>query len=75
VNNIKEVILKSGLRANHIAEQMGVSKTDISNYIAENRTPNHERLLRMCKVLGCTINDLYPNAKRQVTYDLGVGNE
>ena len=60
MNNIKEVILKSGLRANHIAE---------------NRTPNHERLLKMCKVLGCTINDLYPNAKRVVTYDLGVGNE
>ena len=48
MNNIKEVILKSGLRANHIAEQVGVSKTDISNYIAENRTPNHERLLKMC---------------------------
>ena len=75
MNRIKEVILKSGLRANHVAEEIGVSKTDISNYISENRTPNHKRLLKMCKVLGCTINDFYPQAKRLVTYDLGVGNE
>tara|TARA_R110002020_G_scaffold72074_1_gene185515 strand:- start:93 stop:317 length:225 start_codon:yes stop_codon:yes gene_type:complete len=70
VNKIKEVILKSGLRANHIADEVGVSKTDISNYIAENRTPNHERLLKLCKVLSCKIEDLYPHSKRVVTYNL-----
>jgi len=26
----------------------------------------------MTKVIGCSITDLYPNAKRMVTYDLGL---
>ena len=72
MNKIKEVIRDKGLRANHIAEQVGISDTDLSNYIAERRTPNHQRLIGLTKVIGCSIRDLYPNAKRIVTYDLGL---
>tara|TARA_A100001201_G_scaffold65190_3_gene61303 strand:- start:2336 stop:2560 length:225 start_codon:yes stop_codon:yes gene_type:complete len=72
MNNIKKVLREKGLRANHIAELVGISDTDLSNYIAERRKPNHERLIAMTKAIGCSITDLYPNAKRIVTYDLGL---
>tara|TARA_R100000742_G_C4195728_1_gene26390 strand:+ start:154 stop:378 length:225 start_codon:yes stop_codon:yes gene_type:complete len=72
MNRIKEVIKERGLRANYIAEEVGISDTDLSNYIAERRKPNHDRLIAMTKVIGCSITDLYPNAKRIVTYDLGL---
>ena len=72
MNKIKEVIRDRGLRANFVADQVGVSDTDLSNYIAERRTPNHQRLIAMTKTIGCSITDLYPNAKRIITYDLGL---
>ena len=75
MNRIKEVINESGLKAKYIAEQIGCSDTDISNYCSEVRFPNHDRLIKLTKVLSCTINDLYPNAKRVVSYDLGLGEE
>ena len=73
MNRIKEVIQESGLKAKYIAEQIGCADTDISNYCSEVRSPNHDRLIKLTKVLSCTINDLYPNAKRVVSYDLGLG--
>ena len=73
MNRIKEVIQGSGLKAKWIAEQIGCADTDISNYCSEVRFPNHDRLIKLTKVLSCTINDLYPNAKRVVSYDLGLG--
>ena len=75
MNRIKEVINESGLKAKYIAEQIGCADTDISNYCSEVRSPNHDRLIKLTKVLSCTINDLYPNAKRVVSYDLGLGEE
>ena len=70
MNRIKEVIQESGLKAKWIAEQIGCADTDISNYCSQVRFPNHERLIKLTKVLSCTINDLYPNAKRVVSYNL-----
>ena len=75
MNNIKAVINESGLKAKWIAEQIGCADTDISNYCSENRHPSHDRLIKLTKILSCTINDLYPNAKRVVSYDLGLGEE
>jgi len=69
-NNIKEIIQREGRKQKWLAEQIGVSETDISNYIANRRRPNHERLTTMCKLLNCRIVDLYPNSKRQITYKL-----
>ena len=53
-----------------MADLVGCSTTDISNYIAMNRTPNHKRLIKMTKILKFKITDLYPNAKRVVTWNL-----
>ena len=78
MNYIKEKIETTkykGQSLTHVkmADLVGCSTTDISNYIAMNRTPNHERLIKMTKILKCKITDLYPNAKRVVSYDLGLG--
>ena len=73
MNNIKAVINESGLKAKYIAEQIGCADTDISNYCSEVRSPNHDRLIKLTKILGVTIRDLYPNSRRIITYDLGLG--
>ena len=66
----KEILKDKGLKQKYIAEKIGVSETDISSYLAGRRTPNHQRLTAICRLLGCRIVDLYPNSKRQVTYKL-----
>ena len=70
MNCIKEVINKKGYKFKKIAEEVGISATELSNYIAEVRKPNHTRLLKLTSVLNCKIHDLYPNAKRIVYWDL-----
>ena len=70
MNNIKELIQKKGLKLKWVAKQIGVADTDMSNYIAEKRTPNTERLNKLTSLLGCSIKDLYPNAKEVKVWEL-----
>tara|TARA_R100001463_G_scaffold96853_1_gene151314 strand:- start:78 stop:308 length:231 start_codon:yes stop_codon:yes gene_type:complete len=70
MNYIKDKIKQNGFTGVHVAREVGCSTTDLSNYIAEVRRPNHSRLRKLTKVLKCTITDLYPNAKRIVYWDL-----
>ena len=73
MNRIKEVIKEKKTNNKFVAEAIGVSTTDMSNYIAERRHPKHKRLIAMAKTLNTSIKELYPNSKRIVTYDLGLG--
>ena len=61
MNNINEVIRRSGLRKNWIAEKMGVHKSLISIWIAGDRIPNSERIRSLCKTLNCKVKDLFPD--------------
>ncbi len=61
MNNIKKVIWDSGLRKNHIAEQMGVKPSNISMWISGDRMPSAPRIRMLCKILKCKVIDLYPN--------------
>ena len=74
MNYIKDVINKSGYKYKRVAEEVGISATELSNYIAEVRKPNHTRLIKLTQTLKCKITDLYPNAKRIVYWDL-LGSE
>ena len=69
-NKIKEVIKGKGYKVQHIADKVGISSTEMSNYIANRRKPNNDRILRLASVLNCKVVDLYPNAKRKVTWVL-----
>ena len=60
MNRIKEVIWASGYRKNYIAEQIGVPPSHISMWISEERKPNDDRIKKMCKILGCKVNALFP---------------
>ena len=70
MNCIKKKIKENGLTGIYVSEQVGCSETDLSNYIAELRRPNHSRLLKLTHVLRCKITDLYPNAKKRIYWDL-----
>jgi len=72
MNNIKECISNRDpkLSAIEIAERVGCSATDISNYISENRTPNSDRVIKLAHVLKVTVLDLYPKAKRKFYFEL-----
>ena len=69
-NNIKEYIDKSNLTAKELADKVGCSDTDISNYIANRRKPNHRRLLLLGKYLKARVDQLYPGAKRKFYFEL-----
>ena len=70
MNYIKDKIRENGYTCIYVAQEVGISTTELSNYIAEVRKPNHTRLLKLTKTLNCKITDLYPNAKRIVYWDL-----
>ena len=67
-NRIKEVINEKGYLLKHIASKIGVSDTDMSNYIANRRKPNSARLTKLSKTLNCRVTDLYPHAKKVVRW-------
>ena len=70
MNNIKRLMVENKLSGQDVAEHLSCSITDVSNYISQNRFPNHERLLLMRSLFCCKIRDIYPDAKRKVTYKL-----
>ena len=70
MNRIKEVIREKGLRGNYICQKAGISETDLSNWIAERRKPNHTKLILLCRAIGCSIKDIYPDATKTIKYNL-----
>ncbi len=70
MNCIKKMIEKNKTTGKYVAQEVGISTTELSNYIAEIRKPNHTRLIKLTQTLKCKITDLYPNAKRVVYWDL-----
>ena len=70
MNYIKDKINESGYRYKRVAEEVGISATELSNYISEIRKPSHTRLIKLTQTLKCKITDIYPNAKRIVYWDL-----
>ena len=53
MNNLKECISSRvpRLTSKEIADRVGCSDTDISNYCSENRTPNSDRVIKLAHVL------------------------
>ena len=72
MNNLKQCIKKRDpkLTAIEIAERVGCSATDISNYISENRFPNSDRMIKLANVLKVRVTDIYPTAKRKFYFEL-----
>ena len=53
MNNLKECIQNRvpRLTSKEIADRVGCSDTDISNYCSENRFPNSNRMIKLAHVL------------------------
>ena len=59
LNNINEIIAKSGLKKVYIAEQMNISDKSLSDILHKRKKLNTQLILSFCKVMNVTPNDLY----------------
>ena len=59
LNNINEIIAKSGLKKAYIAEQMSISDKSLSDILHKRKKLNTQLILSFCKVMNVTPNDLY----------------
>tara|TARA_R100000781_G_scaffold108352_1_gene72867 strand:- start:77 stop:415 length:339 start_codon:yes stop_codon:yes gene_type:complete len=62
-NTIKEHIIKEGRTGKWLASRIGVHESELSRWIKGERTPNDERLKKLCKLLCTSREKLYPNGK------------
>tara|TARA_R100000781_G_scaffold110486_1_gene75979 strand:- start:660 stop:872 length:213 start_codon:yes stop_codon:yes gene_type:complete len=70
MNNIKEVIKKSGLRQKFICEKLGINESQLSHIINERRKPNQKTIAGLRKILNVPVVELFPNAKREFYWKL-----
>lgn len=58
------------LSDSEVARRLGLGQARYANYVAENREPDFETLLRICRVLGTTPNELLGFEARRGTEGL-----
>ncbi|WP_432803538.1 helix-turn-helix domain-containing protein [Bacillus safensis] len=56
---IKELCYKRGYSLTQLAEMVGISKTQLSDYIALRNVPNVEMAYSIARCLDCPVEDLY----------------
>jgi putative transcriptional regulator len=56
---IGEWIDKRGYKRKFVAEKMGVSQNQLSNWVTGKSFPTVEKLFKLAKVLECKVDDLY----------------
>ena len=59
-NNIRQLRKKAGLTQEQLAEKIGTTAQNISQYERNIRNPKIETVFRIAKALGCNIADLDP---------------
>ena len=60
MNYIKQFLGNKGMKVKWVAEQIGCHPTEVSNWIADRRTPNLSRAMQLAKILECSVEDLFP---------------
>lgn len=58
-SRIKECISESGYTRKHIAENLGVSHQQISNWVVGKSYPTTEKAFKLAYMLNCKVDDLY----------------
>jgi putative transcriptional regulator len=58
-SKIGEWIDKRGYKRKFVAEKMGVSQNQLSNWVTGKSFPTVEKLFKLAKVLDCTVDELY----------------
>ena len=59
INNLDKIIKKSGYKKEKIANEMGITKNTITNYVKGDSLPNVEIALKIADFLGCDIKDIF----------------
>ena len=57
--NIKTLREKKGLRQADIAEELQIDRSAVAKWETGEAMPKSDKLPKLAKVLGCTIEDLY----------------
>jgi transcriptional regulator with XRE-family HTH domain len=57
--NMKWLIVKSGLTQADVANRMGITPQQLSMWISMRGFPRIDKAMQLCKIIGCTLNDLY----------------
>ncbi len=68
MNNIREIIKEKGLRSKWVAEQLGVAESDLSNYKSENRKVPQDKIVKLARICGVSVKDLFPEVIRKTIY-------
>ena len=76
MNNIREIVKERGYQLGYVAKRISVHNSHLSMWISEDRYPSQDKLLKLSRVLKCSIRDLYPNVKRRTYWNIkGDENE
>lgn len=57
--NIKWLIAKSGLSQVEVADKMKITPQQLSAWGSMRGFPRIDKAMKLCKIIGCTLNDLY----------------
>lgn len=58
-SKIGEIIEEKGYKKKYVAEQIGVSANQLSNWITGKNYPTVDKAFRLAEVLGVSVEDLY----------------
>ena len=57
-NKLKQIIEDKGVRVEGLANSLGINKTTIYRWINGDREPKIDNIMRLCKALGISIEDI-----------------
>lgn len=68
MNKIREIIKQKGLRSKWVADKLGVAESDLSNYKSGNRRVPQDKIVRLAKICGVSLKEMFPEIKRTTNY-------
>ena len=57
-NKLKQIIEDKGVRVEGLANSLGINKTTIYRWINGEREPKIDNIMKLCKALGISIEDI-----------------
>jgi putative transcriptional regulator len=58
-SNIGQIIEKKGYKKRFVAEKMGITQTQLSNWISGRSYPSTPKLFKLAYFLDCKVDELY----------------
>lgn len=62
-SRVNELILKSGYMKKYVAKKVGITPTQLSNWIAGRSYPPLDKAYILAELLNCKVDDLYERAE------------